>query len=203
MRKLIRTQLVILSSLLTAFALTLAACGGGGSSAGAGGGGGTTVVGSVNGGVAAIDPGTLTPARMRGPLVAIGNLLVPGAEAAVYSVKLQCDGGFVSEQSTDASGKFVFSGAGLSGNCTVWVGGVMAGQFVVVEGAENEVEISGFGGDFTIVKTESEGGSTTLVEVEVEDETSSDQASSDSISSDQDSSESETDSSDETSTDPS
>ncbi len=36
MRKLIRTQLVILSALLTAFALTLAACGGGGSSAGVG-----------------------------------------------------------------------------------------------------------------------------------------------------------------------
>lgn len=199
MRKLITTQLVILSSLLTAFALTLAACGGGGSSAGAGGG--TTVVGSVNSGVAAIGPGTLTPAQMSGPLVAIGNLLVPGAEAAVYSVKLQCDGGFVSEQSTDASGKFVFSGVGLSGNCTVWVGGIMAGQFVVVEGAENEVEISGIGGDFTIVKTESEAGSTTLVEVEVDDEKSSDQASSDSISSDEDSAESA--SSDETSTDPS
>ncbi len=154
------------------------------------------MIGSVNSGVAAIGPGMLAPAQMSGPLVAIGNLLVPGAEAAVYSVKLQCDGGFVSQQSTDASGKFVFSGAGLSGNCTVWVGGVMAGQFVVAEGAENEIEISSVGGDFTIVKTESEAGRTTLVEVEVDDEKSSNQASSDHASSD-------STSSDQTSTDPS
>ena len=197
MRKLITTQLVILSSLLAAFALTLAACGGGGSSAGAGGG--TTVFGSVNSGVAAVSPDQVLPTS--GILVAVGYLLIEDAAAAVYQVRLVCSGGFDSTQSTDANGKFTFVGdATLSGNCDVYVGLTLVTTVAVAPGTSNEVEINANGDNFTVASVESKPGSNKF-EVEVEDEKSSDQASSDSISSDKDSSESETESSDETSAD--
>ena len=192
MRKLIQTQIVILGSLVTAFALTLAACGGGGSSAGAGGGG-TTVFGSVNNGVAALDRDVHTPRT--GSLLALGNLVVPTAQAAVYSVTLACTGGFNSTVNTDANGKFTFVGdATLSGSCNVSVNGALVTTVDVLPGTSNEVEINDTGGGFTLAKVESKPGSNEF-EVEVEDERS------DQASNDQNSQDSTDDNSDQASTD--
>jgi len=188
MQRLIKTQLVILGSLVTAICLTLATCGGGGSTAGAGGGT-TMVAGLVKGGSASLVPEQYLPGQAGRALAAL-QLLVPGAQAAVYQVTLNCTGGFNDTQSTDANGKFTFVDPGdgsLSGNCDILVNNIPAASLTVASGTNNEVEINDNGGSFTVVKTESNPSNNNVVEVEVENE-SNDQASNDQSKDDQNSS---------------
>lgn len=108
MKNVLKGQIIVLASLLTALTITLAACGGGSSSAGGGGGGsGSTLSGTVNDGVAVNNQ-----SGSKQLLAAITDIMIRNAHAGVPGIEvgLYKDGTLVDTQFTDNGGKFVFTG---------------------------------------------------------------------------------------------
>lgn len=110
MNKLIKGQVITLFALLTAMVVTLAACGGGSSSSGGSSATGATVAGTVDNGVATLyRPGDQHPI-----LAALTDMLIePSHAAGVAGVTVELvnsSGAVVGTQTTDASGRFMFTG---------------------------------------------------------------------------------------------
>lgn len=110
MNKLIKGQVITLFALLTAMVVTLAACGGGSSSSGGSSATGATVAGTVDNGVATL----YRSGDDRPMLAALADMLIePSHAAGVEGVTvelLNISGSVIGSQTTDASGRFMFTG---------------------------------------------------------------------------------------------
>lgn len=185
MKNIIKGQVALLVSMLAAIAITLTACGGGSSSSAAGGSSVKTasVSGTVtNGGVSALN------IRSGSDFVtALGNAIIPAAHAATeYLVEVNCDGGGNYSGNT-VNGKFkIMVNVTDTENCNILVDGESAGIVAVTQGRETEVKIAvGVGAPLMVDSFDKGPENSTQVEIEIEDEQSSDDvASADDISSD-------------------
>ncbi|HSH42820.1 MAG TPA: SdrD B-like domain-containing protein [Arenicellales bacterium] len=183
MTKVIKGQVTILFALLAAMVLTLAACGGGSSSTGGGaGGGGATVAGTVDNGVAFLQPA----GGERPMLVALAESMVAPAQAAgvpgVTVQLLDSDGAVVDTQVTGDDGRFVFSGlaAGQYAISLQSSDGVFLGQAPVQVDPNTRTEIEmDVNGEIQSMEVEVEASGDTISGTVEDDSSSDDDASSD------------------------
>lgn len=146
MRTIIKSQVAVLITLLTAFALTLTACGGGSSSSAGGSGGSSLNSATVSGTVASNGVASLEIRDSSGLIAAVSDFLVPAAQADdANQVSVTC--GDVTKTDDVSNGQFTVQfesselGSG-SQNCTVVVDGVPAEDTIqVVLGSTTTVRI--------------------------------------------------------------
>jgi len=157
MSTMIRARTMSFFALLTAAVLALSACGGGSSSAGGGGGSGGTVAGTVGDGVAVFDP----VSGEQPVMMALAHALVATAHAdgipGVNVELLDAGGGVVATQTTNADGRFMFTGL-APGNYSLRLSqnGAILGQtpsLQVDSNTRTEIELS-LDGNVTSVEVE-------------------------------------------------
>lgn len=169
----IRTQLAMVCSLLTAFVITLTGCGGGSSSSAGGGGGASTATVSgrvTNNGFASLEEG-----NSHGLLATVIGPLISSAHAAAVAgvpVNISCIGAAPVGGITGPDGKFKISGIdiGDSGACAVTVGADPTQIPVqLAAGQETELEVIYSAGVVNQVSTSQSADDSTEFEIEVDD----------------------------------
>lgn len=187
MTRIIKGQVIALAALMAAMVVTLAACGGGSSSSG-GSSSGSSITGTVDDGLAAVDP-TGRDADEPAWLAAVDLFIRHARAAGVPGVTVQltnAGGSVVGTQTTNANGRFAFNGL-APGNYSLRLSqdGSELGQTPLVEvdsSTRTEVQLS-LQGTITSTQVASTGGS----DDDSLDDDSSDDDSLDDDSSDDDS----------------
>ena len=155
MISIIKGQIVILTAMLIAFAVTLAACGGGGSSS-AGGGGGSVNAATVSGTVTSNGVAELDVLSPSGLIAVVTDIVIPIARAQVAGVpvSIDCGGDPVPPAQTGPDGKFsvtLTAGQLAGGNCDVTIGNIVQNVMVAL-GETIEIEATMDGGGNVVIR---------------------------------------------------
>jgi hypothetical protein len=183
MKNVIKGQVAMLVALLTAFAVTLSACGGGSSSAG---GGSAVRTASVSGTVTNNGVAGLEIRSSSGLIATLSDIFIPVAHAggvSNVSVVVICPdpGGGTYSDSTDVNGRFKVDVDNIgTGVCTTSFNGAPGPNVNVDAGMETEVTVALEGGSVKLVSMNQSDDDSTEVEIQVTDgQGSADIASSD------------------------
>ena len=173
MKNVIKGQAAILVALLTAFAVTLTACGGGSSSAG---GGGAIKSASVSGTVTGNGLASLEIRSTNSLIAAVSDVFIPVAHAAGIPgvvVSVICAGSSAAFQDmTDAEGKFKVNVNDIgSGICSTTFDGAPGPDVNIALGMETEVTVilNSASGAVNLVSMSQKDDDSTEIEIKVDD----------------------------------
>lgn len=184
MKNVIRGQVAILLAILTAFAVTLSACGGGSNSTS--GGGAIRATASVSGIVTDNGIAGLVIQGPYGLVATVSDLFIPVARASGIPnlpVTVACEGGDTNHGVTNVEGRFKIDLVNIgSGVCTILFDNTVVGPEInLTLGMEAELRVTLVGGTINVDRLnirQDDDDSSTELEIRVDDGQSSDDDSS-------------------------